>query len=291
MPRRVLLVYNPENDETLAAARRVRALIERHGDFAGELHSRDAQAAPDPAGAELIVVLGGDGTLLAQARRFAQADLPLLGVNLGRLGFMAEFDLAALERAAPGIFGEGAMETHALGMLEADVFAPGEERARFSGSALNEAAVTAGAPFRMIELAMRINGEGGPIVSGDGLIVSTPTGSTAYNVSAGGPIVAPGVEALTITPIAAHTLSFRPIVVPAHSTIELETQRVNDEQPVGGTTLVLDGQVLVPLHLGDLVRITGGRRHVQFVRNPHVGFWTTVIEKLHWAAQPRLRKG
>jgi NAD+ kinase len=290
MARRVLLVYNPDNDEARGAGRRVRALIERFGEFAGEVHSRDGQEPGDLHGAGLIVVLGGDGTLLAQARRFAGADLPLLGVNLGRLGFMAEFDLAALERAASGIFGEGPMETHALGMLEAEVFSAGEEQARFRGSALNEAAVTAGSPFRMIELTMRINGEGGPIVSGDGLIVSTPTGSTAYNASAGGPIVAPGVAALVITPIAAHTLSFRPIVVPAHSTIELHTQRVNDEQPVGGTTLVLDGQVLTPLRLGDLVRITGGRRHVRFVRNPDVGFWATVIEKLHWAAQPRLRK-
>lgn len=289
MRRRVLLVYNAESAEAREAAQRVRGLIERFGAFAGEVQGRDAGDPSDLQGVDMIAVLGGDGTLLAQARRFVGAEVPLLGVNLGRLGFMAEFDLQTLERSAPELFGGGPLCTHALGMLGAEVVSAGGGPARFTGLALNEAAVTAGFPFRMIELAMRINGEPGPIVSGDGLIISTPTGSTAYNVSAGGPIVAPGVQALTMTPIAAHTLSFRPIVVPADSTIELETQRINADQP-GGTTLVLDGQVQAPLRPGDLIRLTGGRRSVRFVRNPALGFWHTVIEKLHWAAQPRLRK-
>lgn len=290
MSRSVLLVFDPGNAEARQAGRKVRELIERHGRFAGESPSRDAAVAPEAAHADLIVVLGGDGTLLAQARRFVHAGKPLLGVNLGRLGFMAEFDLQTLERAASEIFGQGPIRTHTLGMLSASVTSAGEREPRFTGLALNEAAITAGFPFRMIELAMTIDGERGPIASGDGLIISTPTGSTAYNVSAGGPIVAPGVAALTITPIAAHTLSFRPIVVPADSTIELDTHRVNNDQPVGGTTLVLDGQVQTPLRLGDRIRLTGGERRVSFVRNPDIGFWETVIKKLHWAAQPRLRK-
>lgn len=291
MARRVLLAYNPDNDEAREAAALVRALVERHGRLAGEAHSRETEAVPELVGADLVVVLGGDGTLLSQARRFADADVPLLGVNLGRLGFMAEFDLPTLEQCAKGLFGDGPVETHSLAMLRAEVRAEGDDSPRFSGLALNEAAITAGFPFRMIELAIRIDDKPGPVIAGDGLIVSTPTGSTAYNVSAGGPIVAPGVEALTITPIAVHTLSFRPIVVPAASVIEVGTRRVNAEQPVGGTTLVLDGQVQAPLHLGDEIRVVGNARRVRFIRNPEVGFWQTVIQKLNWAAQPRMRGG
>ena len=291
MTRRVLLAYNPESDEARAAAHRVRELVETHGECIGEVHSRETDIRPEFDGADLVVVLGGDGTLLSQARRFADHDVPLLGVNLGRLGFLAEFDLETVARLSPGLFGHGELAMHSLGMLGVEVFSAGTDSARFTGLALNEAAITAGFPFRMIELGMRIDSTPGPIVAGDGLLVSTPTGSTAYSVSAGGPIVAPGVEALTITPIAVHTLSFRPIVVPAASVIEIEARRVNNDVPIGGTTLVLDGQVQTPLRLGDRIRVSGNARRARFVQNPEVGFWETVIQKLHWAAQPRMRGG
>lgn len=288
MPRRVLLAYNPENGEARAAAARVRALVVEHAELAGEVNSRDTEPSGAIDRADLVVALGGDGTLLSQARLFADRDVPLLGVNLGRLGFMAEFDLPALEEQAGALFGDGALTTHELSMLRAEVFGASGGAASFEGLALNEAAITAGYPFRMIELAMRINGESGPEMAGDGLLVSTPTGSTAYNVSAGGPIVAPGVEALVITPLAVHTLAFRPIVVPANAVVELEMRQVNNDHP-GGTTLVLDGQVQTPLHAGDRVRLSGNARRARFVRNLRVGFWQTVIEKLHWAARPRMR--
>lgn len=290
MARRVLLAYNPKNDEACAAADEVRELVRRHGELAGEVNSRDLDPAPEIDRSDLVVALGGDGTLLSQARRFADRDVPLLGVNLGRLGFMAEFDLQTLGLRAAEIFDDGPMTTHELSMLRAEVFEGTADTPRFEGLALNEAAITAGFPFRMIELAMRIGGEEGPEMAGDGLLVSTPTGSTAYNVSAGGPIVAPGVEALVITPLAVHTLSFRPIIVPSNAVVEIEARQVNNDQPVGGTTLVLDGQVQTPLHAGDTVRLTGNARRARFVRNPEVGFWQTVIEKLHWAARPRMRK-
>lgn len=291
MPRRVLLAFNPASSETREAAARVRAVVDRYAACVGETPSRSLERVEGIEDVDLIVVLGGDGTLLSQARRFVDSEIPLLGVNLGRLGFMAEFDLETIERQGKALFGNGEPATGALRMLRAEVFGEGESAARFDGLALNEAAITAGYPFRMVELALRLNGEAGPLLGGDGLVVSTPTGSTAYNVSAGGPIVAPGVGALTITPIAAHTLSFRPIVVPSSSTIEITAQRVNNELEQGGTTLVLDGQVQTPLHGQDRVVITGDAREVRFVRNPEVGFWETVIQKLHWGAQPRMRGG
>jgi NAD+ kinase len=170
-------------------------------------------------------------------------------------------------------------------MLRAGVFSPGGATPRFSDAVLNECVITAGPPFRMIAIETRFNQEAGPTVSGDGIIVSTPTGSTAYNVSAGGPIVAPDADVLLITPIAAHSLAFRPIVVGATSRIELTMQRVNK----GGTVLVLDGQVTQPLAVGDRIVLTRDSRRIRFVRNPRGGYWSTLTDKMRWGEAPRVR--
>jgi NAD+ kinase len=170
-------------------------------------------------------------------------------------------------------------------MLRAQVYATGQAKPRLSDTALNECVVTSGPPYRMIALSVSINGEAGPTFSGDGLIVSTPTGSTAYNVSAGGPIVSPDTDALVITPIAAHSLAFRPIVVAGSSDIEATMLRGN----AGGTALVLDGHVVATLGEGDRVRVGREGPPIRFVRNPRGSYWTTLIEKLNWAIPPRLR--
>jgi len=159
----------------------------------------------------------------------------------------------------------------------------------FDGLALNECVVTAGPPYRMIELILSIDGEPGADIAGDGLIISTPVGSTAYTLSAGGPILGPGVDAVAITPIAAHTLSFRAIVVSGSSTIELEMRRVNSENSAG-TTLVLDGQTDAPLQAGDVVRVVRHDVRASLVRNTHMGYWQRLNRKLNWAARPALRR-
>jgi NAD+ kinase len=231
------------------------------------------------------------GLDVSQARRFADRGVPLLGVNLGRLGFMAEFDLATLELRAAELFGGGPMTTHELSMLRAEVFGASAVTPRFEGLALNEAAITAGFPFRMIELAMRINGEAGPEMAGgraDRVHADGVPRRTTFRRAVR--LWRRGVQALVITPLAVHTLSFRPIVVPADAVVELEARQVNDEVAEGGTTLVLDGQVQSPLRAGDRVRLTGNASRARFVKNPGVGFWQTVIEKLHWAARPRMRR-
>lgn len=301
MPRSVLLVVNRDKPEAVTAAAEVRRLIERHARLVGELDADGGAGEPlrDARGADLIVVLGGDGTLLSQARRCVDLGLPLLGVNLGKLGFLAEFDLASLRDQAGAVLGAPGAPTHAVRMLRTEVFEAGAGTPRFTGSALNECVVTAGPPYRMISMALSIDGEPGPTVSGDGLIVSTPTGSTAYNVSAGGPIVAPGADATVITPIAAHSLAFRPIVVPASSRVELTMLRVNQSFGTGdrrlgpgrGTTLVLDGHATTWLAEGERVVVTSDGRPVHFVRNPRGSYWATLIDKLHWAAPPKLRAG
>jgi NAD+ kinase len=268
----------------------VRELIQKHGRLVAELAADNTPLPGAAREAELVVVFGGDGTLISQARRCALPGAAMLGVNLGRLGFLAEFDMAALREQAPAIFGEGQLAIAEFPLIAVRVTG-GRGEARFEGMALNEAVVTAGPPYRMITMAMSIDGQAGPTVSGDGFIVSTPLGSTAYNLSAGGPILAPLTDALAITPIAAHSLSVRPVVVPGNSRVELSAVRVNREGGApgsNGTTLVLDGQVQVPISDGDRISIVRADRTVRFVQNPRSDYWSRLIGKLNWSMAPKL---
>lgn len=289
MPRAVLLLVNRDKAEARAVAGRVRALIEKHGTLVAELDA-DNSALPGAATkAELIVVLGGDGTLLSQRRRCASLRAPLLGVNAGRLGFMTDFDMPSLTAQAGTLFGDGPLPEQEFPLIHAELFGPAQASARFGGSALNEVVITAGPPYSMIQLSISVDGFAGPIVSGDGVIVSTPVGSTAYNLSAGGPILAPGAAARVITPIAPHTLSFRPIVVSGASRIEIVAQKVNQAGPGHGTTMLLDGQEHTHLKTGDRIVLTTGP-NVRVVRNTQSDYWSRLTGKLGWAARPVMRE-
>lgn len=290
MARTVLLIVNTAKPEAVQAAARVRrSVVTSGGKVAAEIPADNTP--PDPSivrGIDLAIVLGGDGTLLSQARRFVGNGLPLLGVNLGKVGYMAEFDLDALEHHAASLFGTGPLKSLERPLLTIDVARRGGA-VEPAGLALNDAVITAGPPYRMISLSIRIDGHAGPRIDGDGLIVSTPIGSTAYNVSAGGPIVAPDVAAMVITPIAAHSLSFRPVVVSLDSTIELTVERANTDPCGMGTTLVLDGQNASTLGDGDQVRIRRNGKAAKFICNPDGSYWATLINKMRWAAPPKGR--
>lgn len=292
MSRRILLLVNRAKPDAPAAAALVRSLITKHAELVAEMDTNGDQSPLRlEGGLDLIVVLGGDGTLLAQARRCVGLKVPMLGINLGKVGFMAEFDTAAISEQAADLFGTTPLLTRELGLVRVSVRATGASAPRFEALALNEAVVTSGPPYRMIELGLRLDGTDGPHIIGDGLIVSTPTGSTAYNLSAGGPIISPWVDAMVVTPIAAHSLAFRPIVVPGHARIELTVLRSNnDAQGRGGTTLVLDGHIHEPLAQGDVVALSLSETPVVFVRNPKGDYWRTLVDKLHWAAPPRTRQ-
>lgn len=305
MGRSVILLVNHLKQASRVAVAEVRDLITRRGTLIAE---RDA-ASDDPFRAgdkpDLLVVLGGDGTLLSQSRRLAEDGPPMLGVNFGKLGFMAEFDVAALRAHAAQLFGAGPLVLQDRPLLQVEV--ERSSRTAWSGLALNDAVITAGPPFRMIALSLSIDGAEGPSVMGDGLIIATPTGSTAYNVSAGGAIVAPEVDAMAITPIAAHSLAFRPIVVAGSSHVQITLHSVNadarlerlaDHLPTGvrdaslvgaGTSLVLDGQSSFRLERNDRVQIRKHATPVRFVRNTAGSYWSTLIEKMHWAAPPKVR--
>ena len=277
----VVLLANRSRPEVPALIGDLREMIGRHAQIAQELDA-DGQPLPPTLQADLAVVLGGDGTLLSQARRVVGRRIPLVGVNFGRLGFLAEFDWESLQEHAGVIFGPNP-PVHEHMILSIQVCEPSGKCAH-EDIAINDCVVTAGHPFRMIELQLSIDGDAGPTFTGDGVIVATPVGSTAYNVSAGGPIVHPKLDAMIITPIAAHSLAFRPIVVSASSTVEIQVRRAND-----GTTLVLDGRVTVPLKVGQRIRVGRHSERARFIVNPSSTYWEILLEKLRWAAPPTYR--
>lgn len=295
MSRSVLLLVNREKARSGGGLDEVRRLIGEHGRLARELDADDGPPIIERFGADMVVVLGGDGTLLAQSRRCVDLDLPIVGVNFGTLGFLAEFDVEAFGRSASAILGEASLDVRERLLMRVGVTRRGSDRPAWSQIAVNDAVVTAGPPYRVIELDLSIDGEKCAALKGDGVVVSTPVGSTAYSVSAGGPIVSPEIASMSVTPIAAHSLAFRPIVVPGCSVVELTMRRVNEVacEPgetfaggTGGTTLVLDGQNLVPLGEGDRVRAARAERSVRIVRNPERSYWSTLVRKMHWALSP-----
>jgi NAD+ kinase len=279
--RRVLLLANRSRPEIARVLDELRERLAPWADIAGEADTSD-HPLPDDLKADLGVVVGGDGSLLSQARRMVDLRLPLVGVNFGRLGFLAAFDTESLLQHAATIFGPDPPITEHM-MLAAAVYDAGGA-ARHSGLAINDCVVTAGNPFRMIELRVSIDDAEGPTVSGDGMIVATPVGSTAYNVSAGGPIVDPSLDAVIVTPLAAHSLAFRPFVVCPWCTIRIDIARANP-----GTSLVLDGQVPVPLDVGQRVILHRHPKKARFVANPSTSYWRILLDRMRWAAPPSYR--
>ncbi|MFG0245462.1 MAG: NAD(+)/NADH kinase [Phycisphaerales bacterium JB052] len=284
MKRSVVLITNRNKPRAMEALEEVRTLIEEHGLLLCELHSDDEDGLPDPKDVDLVVALGGDGTILSAARKCLTLDAPLLGVNTGKVGFMAGFELDRFRQNAQNLLSSGELHVQPFTPLHGVVRdAKGEPR--FSGFALNEFVVSAGPPFRMITLDISVDKQVGPKVSGDGLIVSTPLGSTAYNVSAGGPIVAPNVDAMIVTPIAAHSLSFRPIVIRSSAQVTIRVDSVNSVERQG-TTLIADGQLNHRLQEGDTLEVSAAKEAIGFVLDPVVSYWETLLGKMHWASTP-----
>jgi len=245
--------------------------------------------------ADLILVLGGDGTILAQARHMVDMGAPLLGVNFGKLGFLAEFSLddvfkhwKLIEARACRISRRLMIRTSVYdtpNCVQAAAGAP-PRTLRYQAIALNDAVITAGAPFRTIDLALQFDPQKhashATTFTSDGVIVATPSGSTAYNLSAGGPIVSSDMGALVITAMCPHSLAFRPIVVDADCEVVLRLDRLNS-----GTTLVIDGQLSHPLATGQEVVIERYERPLLLAQNPDLNYWKMLAKKLHWAAKPR----
>ena len=258
-----------------------------------ELDAEKKRDLCDDCDFDAILVFGGDGTLLNTARRLRGRQIPVMGVNFGRLGFLASFTPNELRDAfeqliknALPISQRQMLDIHVLGKDKAAIDPLDQQaveaNARFNCTALNDCVMTAGAPFRMIELDLGIDGPTGVRYFGDGVIVATASGSTAYNVSAGGPILWPSVDGICITPLCPHSLSFRPVVVGMTSRIVATMMRVNR-----GTTLVCDGQDTCDLDAGDRVVICKSEKTLMLVENPHARQIRTLAEKLYWGSTPR----
>ena len=230
--------------------------------------------------ADLCVVFGGDGTLLSAARMLVDTSVPLLGVNMGKLGFLAEYSVEHLRKHLADILAGKASVTERM-MLQVCIHC-NRHTERFTSPAANDVVVAAGEPFRMIDLAVTRGGEQIARYSGDGLIVATPTGSTGYNMSAGGTIMEPTLRAVAITPVAPHTLSLRPIAVGIDEPITVHAERVN-----AGSAVIVDGQVRADLRAGDVIEISPAKMPLRIITHPGLTFFKTLSTKLKWGLNPR----
>ncbi len=223
---------------------------------------------------DLILVLGGDGTMLSAARLVEEREVPILGINLGGLGFLTEITLDRLYPALEQVLA-GSFSIEQRLMLRARIHRHGEHVAH--ATVLNDVVVSKGTLARLIELQISIEGQFVTALRADGVIFSTPTGSTAYSLSAGGPIMNPSVLALLMTPICPHTLSHRPLAIPSTASIEIVlTSR--DE----GAMATFDGQVGVALTQGDTVAIGASEHRTHLVRLPDSTYYDVLRKKLKW---------
>ncbi len=223
---------------------------------------------------ELVIVLGGDGTLLAAARAFARSHTPILSVNLGSLGFLAEVPLADLYPTLES-WRENGCSVDERAMLHTEVRRDGLVHREFE--ALNDVVITKGTIARMVNILVRMGNNTVAQLRADGVIVSTPTGSTAYNLAANGPILAPDVDAMIITAICPHQLTVRPLVVRGDAEIALSIEGVPEQ-----IYLTVDGQEAIELRLGDQVYCRRSRYAIRLVRMSGNSFYDVLRAKLKW---------
>ncbi|MDH4097711.1 MAG: NAD(+)/NADH kinase [Nitrospira sp.] len=224
--------------------------------------------------ADVLLILGGDGTILHAARLAAERSIPILGVNMGGLGFLTEVRLDDLYASLDRVFANDFVLDERL-MLQIHVHRHGETVAR--GIVLNDVVISKGTLARMIELKIAIQGQFVTNLRADGLIVGTPTGSTAYSLSAGGPIINPAVQSLILTPISPHTLTHRPLIVPGNVEIEVTLTSRDD-----GAMATLDGQVGIAMTQGDTVVIQASEHRTKLIRFPESHYYEVLREKLKW---------
>ena len=255
------------------AARGIRVLVEK--EVAEQIGSTDHINRDDiPAHADLLIVLGGDGTLLSVARLSRVESIPVLGINLGGLGFLTEISaeetFPVLDKILAGDF-----ETEQRQMLKAAIYRQGESIGE--SMVLNDIVINKGVLARIIDLETYIDGAYLTTFNADGLILATPTGSTAYSLAAGGPIVYPSLNSIIVNPICPHTITNRPLVVPDTATVKVILKTTNQN-----VHITLDGQVGMPLRGGDVVEAKKAPGHIQLIRSPYKTYFELLRTKLRW---------
>jgi NAD+ kinase len=227
-----------------------------------------------PGSTDLLIVLGGDGTLLSAARLTAECGVPVLAVNLGGLGFLTTVPQDEIYSILEELFA-GKHRVSERVMLDAEIIRAGNVIRH--QTALNDAVLNKAALARIMDLELRVDGEYVTTYKSDGLIISTPTGSTAYSLAAGGPIVYPSVEAFVVSPICPHTLTNRPIVIPDSATIEIDFKAEDD-----AVFLTLDGQIGIELVRGDHIRVRKAANKLMLVRPARKTYYQILRSKLKW---------
>jgi len=223
---------------------------------------------------ELVIVLGGDGTLLAAARVFSKTNTPIMSVNLGSLGFLTEVRLADIYSTLEG-WCDNCCTIDTRAMLHSELWRDGKIFAEHE--ALNDVVMAKGAIARMVNFTIRLEGQLVASFRADGVIVSTPTGSTAYSLAANGPIVVPDVDALIVSPVCPHLLTLRPMVMRGNANLSVSVEGIPDQ-----TYLTVDGQEAIPLNLGDELRCRRSQHGVRLVRLGSAGFFDVLRSKLKW---------
>ncbi|SDF15203.1 NAD(+)/NADH kinase [Terriglobus roseus] len=246
-------------DETSAA------YVKEHGMV------RDTMAGCCPS---LVIVLGGDGTLLSAARAFAKTDTPILSANLGSLGFLTEVPLSEIYKTFDA-WQEGSCSVDQRSMMHAELWRDGKVYQAWD--ALNDVVISKGAIARMGDYSIQIGGQSVARFRADGVIVATPTGSTAYSLAANGPIVMGSVDAMVVTPICPHLLTLRPIVTPADTEICISVVGIADQ-----TFLTVDGQEAVELKLSDELHVRRSQYSVRLIRLGEHGLFNVLRSKLKW---------
>ena len=227
--------------------------------------------------ADLLIVLGGDGTLLSVAQAAHPYNIPILAVNLGSLGFLAEISIAELYPTLENILA-GKFEIENRMLLNACIWRNGEKVE--DHNVLNDVVINKGAVARVINLQVLVNGQYMTSYRADGLIIATPTGSTAYSLSAGGPIIHPSMHTLVLSPICPFTLTNRSILIPDQSVIQVKLAAEYDDVRV-----TLDGQEGYDMRAGDILEIKKTKTSLQLIRGPNKNYYQILRDKLHWGSQ------
>jgi NAD+ kinase len=272
----VAIITKKQKPDAWQAGRELRDWFSRQGLAACHLENEpEPHVPPLPPGVEFIVVMGGDGTILSVARHYVRLGVPILAVNLGGFGFLTEISLDELFPCLKDHILTGRFEVEERMMLSATLSRRGEPP--WQEIVLNDAVINKGALARIAEMTTWIGGEYITTYRADGLIVATPTGSTAYNLSAGGPIVFPTLRHILLLPICSHTLSNRPIILP-----ETATVAVTLDEKVQDVYLTLDGQVGQAMQPGDRVEIGLAPYHLKLVKSPYRTHFEVLRTKLGW---------
>ncbi len=268
-----ILLFVKDTPSAKETAQRIRGFLESLGHKA-ELYINLRDSKPSVDGVDLVVVVGGDGTFLSASRLVAGRDIPLLGINEGKFGFLTEVQKEEAREVLANIL-EGKASPQRRLLLSAYLIRNGEKT--FLGYSLNDVVLSKGSIARMVEVDLFIEEELVVRVYGDGVIVSTPTGSTAYALSAGGPIVYPLSENILFVPICPHTLSNRPLVLPSHVRLTLRSR-----SPKGMAYLTLDGQEVFELERDDTILVEKSKHYCYMFAHPHRSFFSILKEKLRW---------